>query len=132
MAFVLATREGLFDGPLDAAATRAFLEAPENRMAVGLAGGEIVSFASGTRMLHPDKRPIFFVNEVGTRDEWQRQGIATRVTACLLAEARTMGCYGIWLATEADNKAARALYRKLGARETGGVVVYDWDGVMDG
>lgn len=36
------------------------------------------------------------------------------------------------IATEVDNVDARVLYRKLDARETGEIVVYDWDGAMDG
>jgi ribosomal protein S18 acetylase RimI-like enzyme len=49
----------------------------------------------------------------------------------LLAIARSRGCKGIWVATEGDNSAARALYAKAGARMTDGIVVYDWDGAMD-
>ena len=49
-----------------------------------------------------------------------------------MERARARGCKGIWLATETDNIAARALYRRLGADETTGIVVYDWDGAMQG
>ena len=36
------------------------------------------------------------------------------------------GCEGIWLGTEADNLAALALYRSLGADEVAGVY-FGWD-----
>ncbi|MCF6306299.1 MAG: hypothetical protein L3J33_13140 [Rhodobacteraceae bacterium] len=62
-------------------------------------------------MLHSDKQPVLFFNEVGGNDE--------------------MRLKGIWLVTEIDNIEARALYKKLAARETKDIVVYDWDGAMD-
>ena len=61
----------------------------------------------------------------------RKLGIGSALVERLLNVARARGCQGIWLATEADNFAARALYRTVGARETGGIVVYDWDGAMD-
>ena len=54
-----------------------------------------------------------------------------RRDAELIRLVRARGCVGIWLATERNNAAARGLYRKLDARETEGIVVYDWDGAMD-
>lgn len=71
------------------------------------------------------------MNEVDVTPKQQQRGIATVLCQKLIEIARQRGCKGIWLATEDDNVAARALYRKLDARETAGIVVYDWDGVMD-
>lgn len=129
---VLATPEGLFDRRPDPEQTAAFLHSADHRIAVAIRAGRIVSFASGLRMLHPDKPPAFFISEVGTDPAFQRQGLARAVVAALLAEARGMGCKGIWLATEGDNEPARALYQSLGAGETPDVVVYDWDDAMAG
>ena len=64
-------------------------------------------------------------------EELRNQGIGTALTQRLLDMGRARGCKGIWLATEGDNAPARALYRKLAARETKEIVVYDWDGAMD-
>lgn len=82
-------------------------------------------------LLHPDKQPAFFVSEVGVAEARCNQGFGARLTEKLMRQAHDIGCEGIWLATETDNAAARALYRKLGARETEDVVVYDWDGAMN-
>ncbi|MFV2002826.1 MAG: GNAT family N-acetyltransferase, partial [Paracoccaceae bacterium] len=71
------------------------------------------------------------VNEVGVHDDYLRRGIGSRLTKALLDLVQADGDYDIWLATEHDNVAARALYNKLGARETGGIVVYDWGHAMD-
>ena len=129
---LMAVDEGLFDNPVRPDQASAFLNDPAHLMVMAFAGGEAVGMATGQVMLHPDKAPAFFIAEVGTRDDWQRQGIAKQMCARLIEEARKRGCEGIWLATEEDNTAARALYRSLEARETGGIVVYDWDGAMDG
>lgn len=121
----------VFDYAVDAAQLSAFIADPGHHLIFATKGDQVVGFASGTVLLHPDKAPAFFVSEVGVNDAFQRQGIATALTAQLLDMARAEGCLGIWLATELDNTAARALYRKLKARETKDIVVYDWDGAMD-
>ena len=131
-ATLIAVPEGLFDNPVRPDQARVFPADAHNMMALAFAGDLAVGMASGQVMLHPDKPPAFFINEVGVRESHQRRGIGKRLCQDLIAWARERGCEGIWLATEEDNAAARALYRALEARETGGIVVYDWDGAMDG
>ncbi|WP_165352827.1 GNAT family N-acetyltransferase [Loktanella sp. IMCC34160] len=127
---VLNVRPGLFDNPVDLAQARAFLGSDLHRMVVAIKGGDILGFASGTVLLHPDKAPSMFINEVGTREEFQRQGIATAVTAALIDAARAMGCDGVWLGTEPDNDPALGLYRKLkGTEQT--IAGFAWDGAFD-
>lgn len=128
---LLRIEDGLFDNPIRPDQAKAFLNDPMHEMVLALAGVAVVGMASGQVLLHPDKAPAFFVAEVGVRDSYLRQGIATQMCVKLCDIARARGCEGIWLATEKDNVAARALYRSLAARETEGIVVYDWDGAMD-
>lgn len=109
----------------------AFIESPGHLMVFATSGARVVGMASGTVLLHPDKLPALFVNEVGVVEDMRNQGIGAAVTQELLTLGRAAGCKGIWLATEGDNAPARALYRKLDARETRDIVVYDWDGAMD-
>jgi len=120
-------REGTFDHPVDPARAWAFLATRVNEIVVALDRGEVIGFASGTVLMHPDKPTHFFVNEVGVHEDFRRQGIAARLLERIFDLARDRGCEGIWLGTEVDNEPARALYRKLGARETEGLVIYDWD-----
>lgn len=127
---LLGVEPGLFDNPLDPVQTRAFLASPLNAIAVALDDGAVVAFASGTVLLHPDKAPSMFVNEVGTRDSHQRRGYATAVSEKLFAHARAQGCEGIWLGTEPDNDAALGLYRRLGGEEMA-IVGFAWDGAFD-
>ncbi len=121
----------VFDNPVDPEQLAKFLADDGHELVFATSGKTIIGFASGSMLLHPDKAAAFFVNEVDVAPEYQRQGVATALCRMLIGVARDRGCHGIWLATEEDNIAARALFRGLGARETGAVVVYDWDGAMD-
>ncbi|MDJ0822258.1 MAG: GNAT family N-acetyltransferase [Paracoccaceae bacterium] len=127
---LLGVDEGMFDHPIRPDQARAFLANPLNLMAVALEGSQIVSFASGTILLHPDKAPGFLVNEVGTRNSHQRQGLATAVCRALFDAARAAGCEGIWLGADENNAPAQALYRKLGG-EALTIVAFGWDGAFD-
>ena len=87
--------------------------------------------ALGAFLVHQDKPPIFFINEVGIDAGMTSKGFATALPQDLMQTARRGGCQGIWLAIEVDNEEARAIYRKLKAHEAEGIVVYNWDGAMD-
>ena len=120
-------RPGTFDNPVDPARSWAFLATGVNVMVVALSVGEVIGFASGNVVMHPDKDPSFFVNEVSVHVDFRRRGIARKLMARICDIAQDRRCVGIWLATEAENDAARGLYQALHARETTGIVVYDWD-----
>ncbi|MEZ5777302.1 MAG: GNAT family N-acetyltransferase [Paracoccaceae bacterium] len=127
---LLAVPEGLFDEAIDPVQAKAFLNDTLHEIVLAYAGDLAVGMATGTVLLHPDKPPAMFVNEVGVRDGWLRRGIGKAVTERLFAVARARGCEGVWLGTERDNIAARALYRSLGGNEVPGVY-FGWDGAFD-
>jgi ribosomal protein S18 acetylase RimI-like enzyme len=120
-------RPGTFDHAIRPDELTGFLKDNGHILVIAQIDGEVVGLASGTILRHPDKAPAFFFNEVGVHRDFRRQGMGSALSRALMDEARARGCHGIWLATEADNTPARALYRALGARETRDVVVYDWD-----
>lgn len=121
---------GLFDFAVLPDQARAFLADPGHLLVAAFDGDLMVAFASGTALLHPDKPPCLFVNEVGTRDSHLRRGYASAVTQALITEARARGLQGVWLGTEPDNGPALGLYRKLGGDERG-FVGFGWDGAFD-
>lgn len=121
---LLASAE-VFDNPVDSRQLARLLSDDGNELVFAASGSKIVGFALRAMLLHPDKAPAFFVNEVDVAPECRRQGIATALCRMLIDIARDRGCRGIWLATEEYNVAARALYRRLDARETGAIVVCD-------
>jgi ribosomal protein S18 acetylase RimI-like enzyme len=126
---LLAVQPDLFDEPIRPDQARAFLSDPNSLLLLAYDGDLAVGMATATILLHPDKAPALFVNEVGTRDSHLRQGIATALMEQLFALARARGCQGIWLGTEPDNTAALGLYRKLGGEEVP-FVGFGWDDAL--
>jgi len=129
LATLLAVRDGLFDEPLDPAESAAFLADPANLLLLAFDGDDAVGMLTGTFLRHPDKPLSLFVNELGTREAWQRRGIATALMREAIAIARARGARGVWLGTEEDNDAAIAFYRSLGADELRGVF-FGWDDAL--
>lgn len=105
--------EGVFDEPVRPDLVVRFLATENYRIVVALDGDLVVGMATGFTHFHPDKDEDFFVNEVGVADSYLRRGIATRLMAAILAEAKAMGCREAWLGTEHDNGPALGLYRKV-------------------
>jgi ribosomal protein S18 acetylase RimI-like enzyme len=127
----------VFDNPASFPATAAFLGAadapdPRNILALAEMGGQVVGFASGTVLDHPDKPRNLFVQELGVNEAGQRRGIARALLAAVRAEGRARGCEVSWVLAEHDNLPARATYSATGGNETTGVVMYEWDEVADG
>ena len=127
LARLMAVPEGLFDFPVIEAEARAFLADPANHLVLAYDGAEAVGMGSATVLRHPDKPPSMFINEVGVRESHQRRGIGRAVTDRLIAIAREVGCKGVWLGTEADNRAGVGLYGSLGGEEVEGVY-FGWEG----
>jgi ribosomal protein S18 acetylase RimI-like enzyme len=125
-ALLLSVEPDLFDEAIRPDQARAFLADPGHFCTLAFDGDQAVGMITATILLHPDKAPAMFVNELGTRDSHLRQGIATLLTEHMFARARAMGCQGIWLGTETDNDPALGLYRKLGGQEMV-FVGFGWD-----
>jgi ribosomal protein S18 acetylase RimI-like enzyme len=126
---LLAVPPGLFDNALLPDQARAFLHSPANILLLAYDGDLAVGMATATILLHPDKPPALFVNEVGTRESHLRQGVATALMQRLIEIGRARGCEGIWLGTEPDNTAALGLYRKLGGDEVP-FIGFGWDDAL--
>ena len=90
-----------------------FVQDPGHLLVFAIMDEAVVGMASGNVLLHPDKQPVCFINEVGVEPHAQRKGVASRLCRMLMEVARAQGCKGIWLATETDNKAAQVLWVAL-------------------
>ena len=112
---MLSVAPGVFDDPLDAAATREFLSDPRHHLAVAVDAGVIVGFASGVHYVHPDKPvPELWINEVGVAAGRRGEGIGKAVVGALLENARQLGCSEAWVLTDRTKTAAVKLYTSLG------------------
>ena len=126
---LLAVQEGLFDNAISAEQSAAFLADPLHELILAYDGDLAVGMVSAIILLHPDKEPAMFINELGTRDSHLRQGIATGLMEAMIEVAKVRGCKGVWLGTEADNDAALGLYRKIAEEEVGGSF-FGWDDAL--
>lgn len=116
---------GVFDGVVRPSLVEEYLADPRHHIAAALDGGLVVGMVTALSYVHPDKPEQMLINELGTADEYRGRGVATALVERMLEYAGEIGIRDVWLATERDNAAARAVYRKLGMRETGGIVMYE-------
>lgn len=110
---------GVFDNAIDEDLLTRFLEEASHHMVLAIDrepdGGTVVGMASAVDYVHPDKKARRWINEVGVAVSHRRRGIATAMIETLLAHARAREIHEIWLATEASNHAACALYESMKA-----------------
>jgi aminoglycoside 3-N-acetyltransferase I len=118
----------LFDAPPLAAATERFLADPTHHLLFAYdEAGRAVGMISGVETTHPDKGTEMFIYELGVAPAARLRGVATELVRTLGEIARKNGCYGMWVATEPDNQAAKATYRKAGANEEAPFMLLSWD-----
>lgn len=106
--------DDVFDHDVQPALLNAFLAHPSNLLVVAVAEGRVVGMATGIGYVHPDKPLALFINEVGVSSRFRRQGVGRRLVSRLLEQGKALGCTEAWVATEVDNKPARALYEATG------------------
>jgi aminoglycoside 6'-N-acetyltransferase I len=109
---------GVFDDPVDMAATRTFLADPSHHLAVAIDGDTVVGFVSAVHYVHPDKpAPELWINEVGVATTHRERGLGKAILARLLVAARELGCTEAWVLTDRSNLPAMRLYASLGGSE---------------
>ena len=125
---VLVRASHLFDLPVSPEGARDFLRRPGHVLLMATSqDGEGIGFVSGVEMRHPDKEPEMFIYELGVDESWRRRGVAKTLLSALRDVAMQRGCRGMWTGTEADNEAALAAYRSLGAAVDERSVFITWD-----
>lgn len=114
----------VFDFAIRPASLDAFLAAEGHGLVMAVQDGLVVGFASSVIILHPDKTPELFVNELGVAERCQRRGIGQDLLTALLDKGRAQGCTAAWVAADLDAAAAEALYAKMGGELSAGHNVY--------
>lgn len=118
---------GTFDHAIDHKRLERYLANPANWMCVAVKDGLVVSMCMCVVHDHPDKPTELFLDEIGTGDDWRQQGAARGLMQKVFKRADAEGIEEIWLGTEPDNVAARALYESTGAKGEKALIYYlEW------
>jgi ribosomal protein S18 acetylase RimI-like enzyme len=123
----VAQASALFDGPTRADATRRFLGERGHHLLIAYLGDTPAGFVTGVELTHPDKGTEMFLYELGVAEAHRRRGIGTALVAALVRLAQEAGCYGMWVLTDQDNRAALATYEAAGAAREPDTVMLGWD-----
>lgn len=88
-------------------------------------GGALLGIGSSRIELKPyENETWLYVDEVDVCSDQRRKGVAKLIMRTLLEIAQEQGCEELWLAAEADNGPANALYRSLNPDEVAKVIGY--------
>ena len=115
---------GTFDHSIDPKRLQRYLANPSYWMCVAMKDGLVVSMCMCVVHDHPDKPTELFLDEIGTGDDWRRKGAARSLMAKVFERADAQGIEELWLGTEPDNVAARALYESTGAKGEKALIYY--------
>jgi ribosomal protein S18 acetylase RimI-like enzyme len=123
---VLVAATDLFDRPVDPEHAQRLLETTDHVVLLAMAGDDPVGFVTGVEILHPDKGPEMFLNELAVAESHRRRGIGIALVTALRDLARARDCRAMWVLTDHDNAAAVATYEKAGPTPGTTHVMFDW------
>jgi ribosomal protein S18 acetylase RimI-like enzyme len=105
---------------------RKFLES-NGVLLLAYEGEKIVGDAMCYIMYYPSGEHHFYVHELDTHPDYRRRGVGEALMREALQVAKRLGMTEVWLGTEHDNKAAKALYQKLGPTDVDEGPTYVFD-----
>lgn len=114
-----------FKGHRPADATE-FLRDPTMLLLVAEEDGEVAGWLYAYSLTRPDGRRAMFLYELEVGVDSRRRGLGRGLLEALLAEANHRGHLKMWVLTDLDNEAAKALYQSAGGEGTQ-QMVYRWD-----
>jgi ribosomal protein S18 acetylase RimI-like enzyme len=115
----------VFDEPIVPERLASYLENPANLLILAVSDGVVIGQVAAVLHHHPDKSTELYIDEVGVTPAYQRQGVATKLMEEIIIWGKSLGCEEVWLGTEIDNTAARALYVRYAAAQE--IVMYSWE-----
>ena len=112
----------LFDGVLDATRIESFVGSEERALFVAVVDDRVVAQCTVFVLRHLDRAADLYVDELGTHPDHQRRGVARRLLQAAAAWGVGRGCETLWVAADADNDPALALYDAVGGTRKPAVV----------
>ena len=96
---------------------RQLLRRDENYLYIASVDAQPVGFLLAYRVPRVDRdQDMIYLYEIAVLPEQRRHGIGSRMIQALKQECRSSNVMEMWVGTEADNVAARALYESTGAK----------------
>lgn len=116
-----------FDYPPRVDATERFLNAADHHLLLAYDGADVAGMITGVELTHPDKGTEMFLYELGVLEQFRNRGIGRALVRALADLAVRQGCYGMWVLTEDDNRAAIRAYTAAGGRLGDRPRSIDWE-----
>ena len=123
---LVAEAEALFDYPVRRPWMARFLESLNHHLCVAYIEDAPAGFVSGVETMHPDKGTEMLLYELGVDEPYRQRGVGHALVEALADRARDLGCYGMWVLTDADNLAAVRTYEGAGAVIEGEQLMLSW------
>ncbi len=125
---VVARAAALFDDPPDERATRTSLNDDRHHLLFAFDGEDAIGFVVAMELLLPDKpQPEMLLYEIGVAPSYRRRGVGRALMDALVALSHERGCGEMFVLTDEENEAAKALYAAAGGRREGDQVMFTWD-----
>jgi len=105
--------EDVFDGPFHKQRFSDYLKQDNHCLVVAVDNGLVIGHIRAVIHRHPDLPGELYIDNVGVTPKYQRQGIATQLVEEIREFGRQANCRDLWVATEANNKAASKFYEAL-------------------
>ena len=120
-------RPGTFRESPDPVHAWAFLTTGVNAMAAALTRGEVIGYATGLVVLHPDRPREFLVTDISVHPDFRGRGLGTRLIERLLGTASERGCETMALSMTSENGGVRRICEKLDGTLTADHALVTWD-----
>ncbi|MET8703024.1 GNAT family N-acetyltransferase [Kitasatospora sp. NPDC058032] len=120
----------LFDSPPLPEATARFLADDRHHLLVAYVDDAPAALVTGVETTRPDRGTEMLLHELGVDARFIGRGIGPALTTALADLARDLGCHGMRVVADADNPAARSVYRCAGGIAQSGsreVLVWSFD-----
>ena len=115
----------------DVSSLSKFIQQPNTYAFILKHNDQILAFAYGYVLYHPDDRKSFYFDAIDVLTEHQDKGYGTGLMAFIRDYAKKLGCYEMFLVTNKSNISACKCYEKSGAHSDSNddiVYVYDFEG----
>lgn len=103
-----------FDEPIDMGRAARCVASADAVLVVAVADGLVRGQCLAAIHRHPDKATELYIDDLAVALAFRRQGVGKRLVDACIGHGREAGVETVWVATEPENDAAKALYATLG------------------